>query len=220
MIDHHTYTPPPLRLKSPSRVESSSLTIISVIDKDYNLTQVWRGPRGHAGRSDGVRALPASGPCLCPGPSDPGLLLSYFGLSPLPPTRQWSGLFSGDRYSHQTWRKSKDLPPLTNFLAVEGKVLLPYCDIFPRGARLTTCSPADFKVVLLPHPPLPRLDAVQGCMPPAQNLALVVNLRKNTQFLAPRLAKLLLRLYFVAIVPVTLWVSVFVSRVPVPLAAL
>jgi len=57
-------------------------------------------------------------------------------------------------------------------------------------------------------------------MPPAQNLALVVNLRKNTQFLAPRLAKLLLRLYFIAVIPVTLWVTVFVSRIPVPLANL
>ena len=57
-------------------------------------------------------------------------------------------------------------------------------------------------------------------MPPAQNLALVVNLRKNTQFLAPRLAKILLRLYFISVVPVTLWVTVFVSRIPVPLASL
>jgi hypothetical protein len=48
----------------------------------------------------------------------------------------------------------------------------------------------------------------------------VVNLRKNTQFLAPRLAKLLLRLYFIAVIPVTLWVTVYVSRIPVPLANL
>ena len=57
-------------------------------------------------------------------------------------------------------------------------------------------------------------------MPPAQNLALLVNLRKSTQFLAPRLAKLLLRLYVIAVIPVTLWITVFVTRMHVPLAAL
>lgn len=57
-------------------------------------------------------------------------------------------------------------------------------------------------------------------MPPAQNLAVLVNLRSSTRFLAPKLAKLLLRLYVVAVIPVTLWVSVFVARMPVPLELL
>lgn len=62
--------------------------------------------------------------------------------------------------------------------------------------------------------------SLQAAMPPAQNLAVVVNLRASTRFLAPRLAKLLLRLYVAAALPVTLWITIFVSRLPVPLASL
>jgi hypothetical protein len=57
-------------------------------------------------------------------------------------------------------------------------------------------------------------------MPSAQNLVLLMQLRPATQPLAPRMAALLLRLYVLAIVPVTLWVTVFVSGLPMQMAAL
>jgi hypothetical protein len=57
-------------------------------------------------------------------------------------------------------------------------------------------------------------------MPSAQNLVVVLQLRAATQPLAPRMAALLLRLYALSVLPVGLWVSFFVSRLRVPLAAL
>ena len=57
-------------------------------------------------------------------------------------------------------------------------------------------------------------------MPSAQNLALVVNLQKSTQFLAPKLAKLLLQLYVLSVLPVTVWVTLFVSSLGVPMQSL
>ena len=57
-------------------------------------------------------------------------------------------------------------------------------------------------------------------MPSAQNLALVVNLQKGTQFLAPKLAKLLLQLYVLSVLPVTVWVTLFVSSLGVPMQSL
>ena len=52
-------------------------------------------------------------------------------------------------------------------------------------------------------------DAVQSAMPSAQNLVLLMQLRKSTQPLAPRMAALLLRIYAVAVIPVTAWITVF-----------
>ena len=57
-------------------------------------------------------------------------------------------------------------------------------------------------------------------MPSAQNLVLLMQLRPATQPLAPRMAALLLRLYVLAIIPVTLWVTIFVAGLPLNLAAL
>lgn len=54
--------------------------------------------------------------------------------------------------------------------------------------------------------------AVQSAMPSAQNLVLLMQLRKSTQPLAPRMAALLLRIYAVAIIPVTAWITVFMSQ--------
>lgn len=53
-------------------------------------------------------------------------------------------------------------------------------------------------------------------MPSAQNLVLLAQLRRGTQPLAPRLAALLLRLYAVAIIPVTLWMTAFAYHLPMP----
>ena len=49
------------------------------------------------------------------------------------------------------------------------------------------------------------------CMPSAQNLVLLVNLREETRHLAPRLAGLLLRMYVLAIPFVTVWLTVFTA---------
>ena len=49
-------------------------------------------------------------------------------------------------------------------------------------------------------------------MPSAQNLVLLMQLRKSTQPLAPRMAALLLRIYAFAIVPVTAWITIFMSQ--------
>ena len=52
---------------------------------------------------------------------------------------------------------------------------------------------------------------LQGVMPPAQELVLMLQLQPKTVKLASSAARLLLQLYFVAVVPVTLWVSAFAS---------
>ena len=52
-----------------------------------------------------------------------------------------------------------------------------------------------------------------AAMPPAQNLVLLTNLREETRPLAPRLAGLLLRMYVLAIVPTTVWLTVFTAAV-------
>ena len=73
----------------------------------------------------------------------------------------------------------------------------------------------------LPNDPICRLVLlVEGSMPTAQNLVLLMNLNENTQPLASRTGKLLLRLYPIAILPVTVWMTLFVQRMPVALAAL
>lgn len=52
-----------------------------------------------------------------------------------------------------------------------------------------------------------------SCMPAAQNLVLLTQLREATRPLAPRLAALMLRQYVIAIVPVTFWLTAFTSAV-------
>ena len=49
-------------------------------------------------------------------------------------------------------------------------------------------------------------------MPSAQNLVLLIQLQTTTRPLAPRMAALLLRMYAFAIVPVTAWITVFMSQ--------
>ena len=52
-----------------------------------------------------------------------------------------------------------------------------------------------------------------SCMPAAQNLVLLTQLRDATRPLAPRLAALMLRQYVFAIIPVTFWLTAFTSAV-------
>ncbi|KAK9839222.1 hypothetical protein WJX81_002161 [Elliptochloris bilobata] len=74
---------------------------------------------------------------------------------------------------------------------------------------------------LLPADPVCCLALlVQGAMPSAQNLVVILQIKAATQPLAPRMAALLLRLYVWSVVPVSLWVSLFVAGFSVPLAAM
>lgn len=58
---------------------------------------------------------------------------------------------------------------------------------------------------------------LQGSMPTAQNLVVLLHLDTKTERGAARLAEMLLRLYALAVIPLTLWVTVFVSILPGPL---
>jgi hypothetical protein len=54
---------------------------------------------------------------------------------------------------------------------------------------------------------------VQSCMPSAQNLVLLVNLKEETRAMAPVMAQLLFRQYLLAVVPTTVWISVFLTYI-------
>ena len=65
---------------------------------------------------------------------------------------------------------------------------------------------------LLPPGPACRMALlVQSCMPSAQNLVLLVHLRPETRPLAPLIAQLLFRQYLLALVPTTIWISIFLA---------
>jgi len=65
---------------------------------------------------------------------------------------------------------------------------------------------------MLPADPLCKfVILLQSAMPTAQNLVLLLQLREETQELAGDLALLLLRQYLLAIVPLALWVVLFMS---------
>ena len=57
-------------------------------------------------------------------------------------------------------------------------------------------------------------------MPSTQNLAMLVQLREGTQPMAPRVGALLLQVFAVSIVPLNLWLTLFIRHLPVSLAAL
>ena len=74
---------------------------------------------------------------------------------------------------------------------------------------------------LLPRDPICQLALmVEGSMPSAQNLVLLMQLRESTQPLAPRTAQLLLQLYTLAVIPITFWMAVFVGKLNVPILAM
>ena len=77
------------------------------------------------------------------------------------------------------------------------------------------------QVGALPADPVCQLALmVEGAMPSAQNLVLLMQLRESTRPMAPRMAQLLLRMYALCVIPVTLWMGVFVGKLPTPLSAL
>lgn len=95
-------------------------------------------------------------------------------------------------------------------------------------ARLLLVPSAAFCIVeglaavgLLPNDPVCKLVLlVEGSMPTAQNLVLLMNLHDNTRHMAEKAGRLMLRLYPIAIVPVTIWMTFFVQRMPVAISAL
>jgi len=80
------------------------------------------------------------------------------------------------------------------------------------ATRLGWLGPAGVDPVLL------FVILVQSVMPSAQNLIIVLQLSDQTRSSAPAYAKMLLKLYAAAIVPVTLWVTAFASNLKIPLA--
>ncbi|KAL4420711.1 hypothetical protein ABPG75_010367 [Micractinium tetrahymenae] len=57
---------------------------------------------------------------------------------------------------------------------------------------------------------------VESVMPSAQNLIILLQLSERTQGMAPGFARMLLKLYFYAILPVTLWVTSFATNLAIP----
>ena len=57
---------------------------------------------------------------------------------------------------------------------------------------------------------------VLSCMPSAQNLVLLLNLRPETAYLAPAMARLLLRQILISAAPMTVWISVFMTYLQLP----
>jgi hypothetical protein len=53
-------------------------------------------------------------------------------------------------------------------------------------------------------------------MRPPQNLIILLQLSEHTQSLAPGFARLLLKLYSYAILPVTLWVTFLATNLGIP----
>ena len=74
---------------------------------------------------------------------------------------------------------------------------------------------------VLPNDPVCHLVLlVEGSMPTAQNLVVLTELSESTKDLTPKIGRMVLRLYPLAILPVTFWMTLFVQRMPVSLAAL
>lgn len=93
-------------------------------------------------------------------------------------------------------------------------VLLPVCcvGVFKWVASLGLLGPLALDPIFL------FVIAVQTVMPSAQNLIIVLQLSDVTRPAAPAFAKMLLKLYAYAILPVTFWVTAFASRLAIPLA--
>lgn len=62
-------------------------------------------------------------------------------------------------------------------------------------------------------PVVAMVGLTMSAMPPAQNLVLLTNLNEKTRHLAPRIGGLLVRMYILAVVPCTVWLTVFKAAV-------
>lgn len=84
-------------------------------------------------------------------------------------------------------------------------------------------GPAPHASMLVPHALLPAKPNLLSTAPPPcpplfppQNLIILLQLSERTQGMAPGFARMLLKLYFYAILPVTLWVTSFATNLGVP----
>ncbi len=78
------------------------------------------------------------------------------------------------------------------------------------AAPQTGDAPCHLQAPERPASPLPRP------LPLLQNLIILLQLSERTQGMAPGFARMLLKLYFYAILPVTLWVTSFATNLGVP----
>ena len=62
-------------------------------------------------------------------------------------------------------------------------------------------------------PVVAMVGLTMSSMPPAQNVVLLTNLTERTRHLAPRVGGLLVRMYALAVVPCTVWLTVFKAAV-------
>lgn len=62
-------------------------------------------------------------------------------------------------------------------------------------------------------PVVAMVGLTMSAMPPAQNMVLLTNLNERTRHLAPRVGGLLVRMYVLAVVPCTVWLTVFKAAV-------
>ena len=62
-------------------------------------------------------------------------------------------------------------------------------------------------------PVVAMVGLTMSAMPPAQNMVLLTNLNERTRHLAPRVGGLLVRMYVLAVVPCTVWLTVFRAAV-------
>lgn len=58
---------------------------------------------------------------------------------------------------------------------------------------------------------------MEACMPSAQNLIILLQLSERTQALAPGFARMLLKHYCYAAIPVTLWLTAFATNLGIPI---
>jgi len=66
----------------------------------------------------------------------------------------------------------------------------------------------------LPNDPICYLVVlVQAVMPSAQNIVLLMNLQSSTRPLAPTMARILLQLYLLSVVPLALWMGALLPMI-------
>ena len=97
---------------------------------------------------------------------------------------------------------------LARFVLVPVSCLLAFRWALARGLLGALATDVIFLFVL----------AVQAVMPSAQNLIIMLQLSDATRPAAPPFARMLLKLYAYAVLPVTLWVTAAATHLAIPLA--
>lgn len=133
------------------------------------------------------------------------------GEGPEPQQQQsgiWSAVYNFFKSSNGIESRAIAVLSIVRFVLAPMSVVL----LFKLFSKIAIFQP------ILADPILLFVIAVQSVMPSAQNLLIALQLSPQTQAAAPGLARLLLKLYALAILPVTLWVTGFASRLAIPLA--